>query len=67
MAHVSYQQDGVTYKKEYFVSQSDSLIAIRITANKPGKISFKISLTAQVPHKTKASDGQLTMIGHAYV
>ena len=62
MAHVSYQQDGVTYKKEYFVSQSDSLIAIRITANKPGKISFKISLTAQVPHKTKASDGQLTMM-----
>lgn len=65
MAHVSYQQDGVTYKKEYFVSHSDSLIAIRITADKPGKVNFKISLTAQVPHKTKASDGQLTMIGHA--
>lgn len=59
-----YTKGGVTFTREYFASNPDKLIAIRLKADKPGAINCKILLTAQIPHSVKASDGQLTMTGH---
>ncbi len=65
----SYERNGVTFRREYLASYPDSLIAIRLTASKPGELNFRLTLSAQVPHSVKASrqsaGGQLTMTGHA--
>ena len=57
----SYERGGRTVRREYFASNPDKLIAIRLH----GDINCRLSLTAQVPHKVKSASGQLTMTGHA--
>ena len=57
----SYVRDGATVTREYFASNPDKLIAIRLR----GDINCRIALTSQVPHKVKAIPTQLTMTGHA--
>ena len=57
----SYVRDGKSVTREYFASNPDKLIAIRLR----GDINCRIALTAQVPHKVKGGLGQLTMTGHA--
>ena len=57
----SYVRDVATSTREYFASNPDKLIAIRLR----GDINCRIALTAQVPHKVKAIPTQLTMTGHA--
>jgi alpha-L-fucosidase 2 len=56
-----YMRDGKTITREYFASNPDKLIAIRLR----GDINCRIALTAQVPHHVKAIPTQLTMTGHA--
>lgn len=65
LATVSYRRGGVEYSKEYFASNPDRMVAIRIAASQKGAVNTVISLSSLVPHKVKASDGQLTMTGHA--
>ena len=57
----SYLRDGKAITREYFASNPDKLIAIRLR----GDINCRIALTAQVPHQVKSGLGQLTMTGHA--
>ena len=57
----SYKRDGSLVTREYFASNPDKLIAIRLR----GDINCQIALTAQVPHQVKSTLGQLTMTGHA--
>ena len=57
----SYERDGRRITREYFASNPDKLIAIRLR----GDINCQIALTAQVPHQVKSGLGQLTMTGHA--
>ena len=56
----SYVRDGLSVTREYFASAPDRMIAIRLTGN----INCRIALTAQIPHKVKSSQDQLTMTGH---
>lgn len=44
VATVTYHANGVNYKREVFASAVDQTIAIRITADKPGSISFDAQL-----------------------
>ena len=57
----TYRRNGKTFSREYFASNPDKLIAIRLR----GDINCRIMLTAQVPHGVKAQGTQLTMTGHA--
>ena len=41
---VSYVSNGVTYKREVFASAIDQVVAIRISASKPGSISLTANL-----------------------
>lgn len=43
-AHVTYTAGGVNYTREYIASNPDQVIAVHLTADKPGKISFKALL-----------------------
>ena len=61
--NVSYTQDGVEYKREIFVSHPDQVMAIKFTANKPGKISFTSSLTRPERYQVSSKADQLIMQG----
>jgi len=50
ISRITYQMDGVTYKRETFASFPDQAIIVRITADKPGKIHFTAKLTS--PHQS---------------
>ena len=52
-ASMSYTFDGVDYKREYIVSNPDSVMAIRLTASKNGKINLKVRLN---PTMSKGAD-----------
>ena len=45
VAKVTYTVGGVDYTREMFTSLTDDLIIIRITASKPGKVTFATSFT----------------------
>ena len=61
----SYSLNGVKIKREYFASHPDSLICIRITANKPRSINLEVNLSAQIPHTVKTAGNLIMMKGHA--
>ena len=44
MTGVEYTINGVTYLREVFSSAPDQIIAVRLTASEPGKISFATEL-----------------------
>ena len=56
-----YMRDGSAVTREYFASNPDRLIAIRLT----GKVNIAVTITGQTPHSAKAAGNQLTMTGHA--
>ena len=60
----TYQRNGVTYQREYLASNPDHLIAIHLSAE-GGKMNYELRSSALVPHKTKLSDNQITITGHA--
>ena len=60
---VSFTYDGVNYHREVFVSYPDRVLVMRITADKPGKISFDLSLDSHFTDKVTAVPGKLTLDG----
>ncbi|MCP2356602.1 alpha-L-fucosidase 2 [Nonomuraea thailandensis] len=50
---VSYLQNGVRYRREAFASAPDQVIALRLTADRPGSITF--SATFASPQRTTRS------------
>ncbi|MDR7131991.1 alpha-L-fucosidase 2 [Algoriphagus sp. 4150] len=62
ISRVSYVVDGVTYTREAIASLADQVIAVRLTASEPGKISFSSSLTTPQPNATIGSNGDKNLI-----
>jgi len=54
-ATVKYKVNGVNYQRETFISHPDKVMMIRITADKPGAISFTTSLSSKLKFQTTAS------------
>src|SRR6185436_988892 len=48
-AHVSYTIGGVTFDREVFASAPDQVIVVRLTASRPGQVSFEARL--QTPQR----------------
>ena len=46
--------DGVTYTRQLFVSTPDQVIVVRLTADKPGKLSFVASTKSQLHYQNAA-------------
>ncbi|MEI6945929.1 glycoside hydrolase family 95 protein [Paraflavisolibacter sp. H34] len=49
----TYTVGGVTYTREYFASQPNGVIAVRLSASKPGSLSFETVLNS--PHQYAAT------------
>jgi len=52
VASVAYSVNGIDYKREYFVSQPNQVMAINLTASQKASISVEIAVTS--PHKDYA-------------
>src|SRR3954447_645846 len=51
-AHVQYDSDGTSYRREYFTDYPDKVLAMKLTASQPGKLSF--TLAPKIPYVTAA-------------
>lgn len=54
---VRYEVDGVNFTRETFSSFTDQVVITRITADKPGKVTFNATLTSSHPDVMIASEG----------
>jgi len=65
LVRVSYTQNGVHYLREYFASYPDGVIAVRLSADQPHKISVNIGLN--IPNNrsvdTQIKKGVITVKG----
>ncbi|ESQ79120.1 alpha/beta hydrolase [Asticcacaulis sp. YBE204] len=61
---VTYRQDGVTYKRETFISAPDQVLVTRITADKPGKVSLQLGFeTPQIAGVTVEGPQDIVLKG----
>jgi alpha-L-fucosidase 2 len=65
VASVRYTAGGVTYAREAFASVPCRCIVLRLTAGKPGSLSFHLSLNRPADAVTAAAPGKLIMTGQA--
>ena len=63
LATASFKHRGVTYRREVFASYPARLIVIRLTADKPGKISFAASFaTPHADNRMSIIDGNTVVL-----
>ena len=64
MARVTYTSGGVTFTREVFSSPPDQVIVVRLTASRPGRISFEARhATPQSATVEATAGGDLVMRG----
>lgn len=62
---LSYTENGIHYKREYFASIPDQVIVIRLTASRPGAISCELGMLSPFPdYKLETSRGRLLLSGY---
>ncbi|MCM1521595.1 MAG: glycoside hydrolase N-terminal domain-containing protein [Muribaculaceae bacterium] len=55
---VTYVKDGVRYTRESFTSMADDVVIIRLTASKPGALTFTASFTSPMKSYRVRRDGK---------
>jgi alpha-L-fucosidase 2 len=60
---VSYETDGVTYRREVFSSFPDQVLVLRLTASKPGSVSGTVRLADAHQAAIKVVDNRLILSG----
>ena len=63
IATVQYQQNGVVYSREVFVSAPGQVIVIRLSANKPNSINFAGSFVRPERFETTVDGNELLLSG----
>ncbi|SHN40603.1 glycoside hydrolase N-terminal domain-containing protein [Chitinophaga sp. CF418] len=63
IATCSYKADGVTYKREYFTSYGDDLGMIRLTADQPGKLNCRVTMSRPERSSSRISGNALELYG----
>ncbi len=64
---VTYEADGVKFTREYFISYPDQIMAIRLTASKPGALSFDVNFESQLKNMVSVAGQALKAKGYAPV
>jgi alpha-L-fucosidase 2 len=65
IATVGYTAGGVRYVREVFASAPGHSIVVRLTADRPGAISFRATITRSADATSEASPGRLILTGQA--
>lgn len=64
VASVTYTHQGVRHRREFFASHPDGAIVGRLTADRPGSVTFTLRYTSpRADFTTTAADGTLTVRG----
>jgi alpha-L-fucosidase 2 len=63
LATVRYQAGGVKYERTVFASHPDDVLVVRLTASKPGALSFQVRLTSQHPGVKVVAGEDLALSG----
>jgi len=64
-AHVTtgFTRDGVAYRREVFASRPDDVIVVRLTADKPGALTFEASFETPQTGAVKVEDRDVVLTG----
>lgn len=62
IASVRYRSGDVNYKREAFISHPARLMVVRMTADKKGKLSLKLSLTSKLKYSVSAAENNLIIL-----
>lgn len=65
VATTQFAADGVTYTRQVFASAPDNVVVVRMTADRPGKLSLEVRLDRPADFTVRASAGMLDMYGQA--
>jgi alpha-L-fucosidase 2 len=65
IASVQYAAGGVRYTREVFASAPCHCIVVRLTADRPGSVSFHGTMTRPADATTESASGKLIMTGQA--
>ena len=60
---VTYNVNGVTFKRETFASFTDQVIIMQVSANQPGMINCNLAMESPQKHNTLISDNQIVLNG----
>ena len=63
MATTRYKVDGVTFQREVFASFPDKVVVVRLTADRPGKLNFKVGYVSPLEHKVSRKGKKLVLTG----
>lgn len=63
LATCTYTVDGVTYRREYLTSFDDDISIVRLTADVPGKLSCRVTMSRAERGTTHTSGGILILSG----
>ncbi len=67
ISQVAYEMDGVTYSREYFVSNPAQVMVIRLTSSKKGALSFDIKFNSLLRYKLAIINNSIQANGSAPV
>jgi alpha-L-fucosidase 2 len=67
VARTEFTHDGAKFMREVFVSHPDQLLVVRVTADKPGRVSFNASLDSILRGAPRADGAALRWVGQAPV
>jgi alpha-L-fucosidase 2 len=65
IASVRYTAGGIRYVREVFASAPGRCIVVRLSADKPGSISFRATMSRPADAAAEAAPGRLILIGQA--
>lgn len=65
IASVVYKVDGISYKREIFISGVDQVMVIKISADQPKSIHFTLGIQSQLKSNVTVEDGYLMLKGSA--
>ncbi|KAB7790375.1 glycosyl hydrolase family 95 catalytic domain-containing protein [Bifidobacterium leontopitheci] len=58
-ADVTFKKDGVTYTREYFASNPDNVMVVRLKASEDGKLNLNVAMPT---YKNVTKDGEKTVV-----
>jgi alpha-L-fucosidase 2 len=64
-ATTSYTVDGIRYERNVFVSAPDQVIVVRLTASRPGALSFSVNLDGPLVREVRVEGHRLLSTGKA--
>lgn len=67
VSRVEYEVNGVEFTREYFISNPDQVMVIKLTSSKKGALSFDLKFESQLKNKVTATGQQLNAKGYAHI